>query len=73
MVALSAENKIIRPLDTFRCKGKIELYGEISLLGEDGHGIVNLRRGIQRSCDVFYEVARKLGVDRLSKLQKDLV
>ena len=22
------ENKIIRPLDTFRCKGKIELYGE---------------------------------------------
>ena len=29
LVALSAlENKIIRPLDTFRCKGKIELYGE---------------------------------------------
>jgi penicillin-binding protein 2 len=29
LVALSAlENGIVRPLDTFRCKGKIELYGE---------------------------------------------
>ena len=33
-------------------------------------GIVNLKR-IQRSCDVyFYEVARKLGVDRLSETAK---
>ena len=38
---------------------------------KDGHGIVNLRKGIQRSCDVyFYEVARKLGVDRLSETAK---
>ena len=29
LVALSAlENGIIKPLDTFSCKGKIELYGE---------------------------------------------
>ena len=29
LVALSAlENGVIKPLDTFRCKGKIELYGE---------------------------------------------
>ena len=41
------------------------------MLGKDGHGIVNLRKGIQRSCDVyFYEVARKLGVDRLSETAK---
>ena len=34
-MALSAlENKIIRPLDTFRCKGKIELYGENSIAGK---------------------------------------
>ena len=39
---------------------------------KDGHGIVNLRKGIQRSCDVyFYEVARKLGVDRLSETAKN--
>ena len=73
MVALSAlENGVIKPLDTFRCKGKIVLYGEkFHCWEKDGHGIVNLRKGIQRSCDVyFYEVARKLGVDRLSETAK---
>ena len=73
LVALSAlENGIIKPLDTFRCKGKIELYGEqFHCWEKKGHGIVNLRKGIQRSCDVyFYEVARKLGVDRLSETVK---
>jgi len=73
LVALSAlENKIIKPSDTFRCKGKIELHGEkFHCWEKKGHGIVNLRKGIQRSCDVyFYEVARKLGVDRLSETAK---
>ena len=73
LVALSAlENKVVRPLDTFKCTGKIELYGEkFHCWEKDGHGIVNLRKGIQRSCDVyFYEVARKLGVDRLSETAK---
>ena len=73
LVALSAlENKIIKPLDRFKCEGKIELYGEkFHCWEKDGHGFVNLRKGIQRSCDVyFYEVARKLGVDRLSKTAK---
>ena len=69
LVALSAlENGIIKPLDSFRCTGKIELHGEkFHCWEKKGHGIVNLRKGIQRSCDVyFYEIARKLGVDRLS-------
>ena len=73
LVALSAlENNIIKPQDTFRCKGKIELHGEkFHCWEKKGHGIVNLRKGIQRSCDVyFYEVARKLGVDRLSETAK---
>ncbi|MDC1212366.1 penicillin-binding protein 2 [Pelagibacteraceae bacterium] len=73
LVALSAlENGIIKPSDTFRCKGKIELHGEkFHCWEKKGHGIVNLRKGIQRSCDVyFYEVARKLGVDRLSVTAK---
>ena len=73
LVALSAlENQVIRPLDSFRCSGKIELYGEkFHCWEKKGHGIVNLRKGIQRSCDVyFYEVARKLGVDKLSETAK---
>ena len=73
IVALSAlENKIIRPLDTVRCKGKIELFGEkFHCWKKKGHGIMNMRTGIKRSCDVyFYEVARRLGVDRLSETAK---
>ncbi len=73
LVALSAlENKIIRPLDTFRCKGKIELFGEkFHCWKKKGHGVMNMRSGIKRSCDVyFYEVARRLGVDRLSETAK---
>jgi penicillin-binding protein 2 len=73
LVALSAlENGIIKPSDTFRCEGKIELHGEkFHCWEKKGHGIVNLRKGIQRSCDVyFYEVAKKLGVDRLSETAK---
>ena len=33
-----------------------------------GHGVVNLRDAMKQSCDTyFYEIARKLGVDRLKK------
>ena len=74
LVALSALENKVRPLDTFRCKGKIEFMVKISLLEKDGHGIVNLRKGIQRSCDVYF--AKLLENSELidyQKLQKDLV
>ena len=33
-----------------------------------GHGVVNLREAMKQSCDTyFYEIARKLGVDRLNE------
>ena len=36
-----------------------------------GHGLVNLRLAIVRSCDVyFYKLAEKLGIDRFSKYMK---
>ncbi len=73
LVALSAlENKIIRPLNTVKCTGKIELFGEkFHCWKKKGHGTMNMRSAIKRSCDVyFYEVARRLGVDRLSETAK---
>ncbi len=73
LVALSAlENKIINPANTVNCTGKIELFGEkFHCWKKKGHGIMNMRSGIKRSCDVyFYEVARRLGVDRLSETAK---
>ena len=70
MVALSAlEYKIIDENFKVNCKGKIEMYGHTyHCWKKRGHGIVNLKSAMKQSCDTyFYEVARKLGVDRLKK------
>ena len=68
MVALSAlENKIITKDFKVNCTGKTEMYGQTyHCWKEKGHGIVNLKEAMKQSCDTyFYEIARKLGVDRL--------
>ncbi len=73
IVALSAlENEIINPEFTVRCKGHkqpLELYGQTyHCWKKEGHGFVNLKEGMKQSCDTyFYEVARRLGVDKLSE------
>jgi len=70
IVALSAlENEIINPNFKVKCSGKMEMYGQTyHCWKEKGHGVVNLRSAMKQSCDTFfYEVARKLGVDRLSE------
>ena len=70
MVALSAlENGIIDKNFKVNCKGKIEMYGQTyHCWKKKGHGVVKLRSAIKQSCDTyFYEIARKLGVDRLKE------
>jgi penicillin-binding protein 2 len=53
------------------CTGSIRLgdhtfYCDAWRIG--GHGHVNLTRGIQVSCDIcFYEVARRLGIDKMGE------
>ena len=74
IVALSAlENDVINPKKIIECKGSIEFYDQkYHCWKEKGHGFMNLRSAIKQSCDVyFYEVARRLGVDRLSITAKD--
>ena len=73
IVALSAlENHVISPNLTIECKGEIELYGQTyHCWKEKGHGFLKLRNAIKQSCDIyFYEVARRLGVDRLAVTAK---
>ena len=68
IVALSAlENNVISPSLKVNCTGKIEMYGQTyHCWKKKGHGVVDLRNAMKQSCDTyFYEVARKLGVDRL--------
>ncbi len=76
LVALSAlENEIVNPKFTVQCKGHknpLELYGQTyHCWKKEGHGFVNMREAMKQSCDTyFYEVARRLGVDRLSETAK---
>jgi len=73
IVALSAlENDVANPKLIVQCKGQIELYGQkYHCWKEKGHGFMNMRSAIKQSCDVyFYEVSRRLGIDRLSVTSK---
>ena len=70
IVALSAlENNIINKNFKVNCTGKIEMYGQTyHCWKKKGHGIVSLKEAMKQSCDTyFYEIARKLGVDRLKE------
>ena len=76
IVALSAlENKIVSTKFKVHCKGHknpLELYGQTyHCWKKEGHGFVDLREAMKQSCDTyFYEVARRLGVDKLSETAK---
>jgi len=74
VVALSAlENDVISARKVVECRGSIDFYGQTyHCWKEKGHGFMTLRSAIKQSCDVyFYEVARLLGVDRLSVTAKN--
>ena len=69
LVALSAlENHVIVPGFKHKCEGAMVLYDhKYHCWKKKGHGYMSLRNAIKQSCDIyFYEVARILGVDRLS-------
>ena len=73
LTAISAlENDIVSPKLIVECKGYIDLHGErFNCWKKKGHGYVGMRTALKKSCDVyFYEVARKLGIDRLSVTAK---
>ena len=73
IVALSAlENGIINTNFTVKCTGKTEMFGQTyHCWKKKGHGFVSLRNAMKQSCDsYFYEIARRLGVDKLSETAK---
>ena len=73
IVALSAlENDVITKDFKVNCSGKIEMFGQTyHCWKKKGHRIVSLKEAMKQSCDTyFYEIARRLGVDRLSETAK---
>src|SRR4030042_2908311 len=62
------EEGVISPETRVDCRGGID-YGRwhFGCWRKHGHGIVSLHRAIVESCDVFfYEVGRRLGIDKIS-------
>ena len=69
LTALSAlENDVVSSKLLVKCEGFVDLHGErFHCWKKKGHGTVGMRTALKQSCDVyFYEVARKLGIDRLA-------
>ena len=69
LTALSAlENDVINTKLLIKCKGYTDLHGErFHCWKKKGHGVLSMRSALKKSCDVyFYEVARRLGIDKLA-------
>ena len=73
LTTLSAlENDVVSSKLIVKCEGYIDLHGErFHCWKKEGHGVVGMRTALKKSCDVyFYEVARRLGIDRLAETAK---
>jgi len=70
IVALAGlETGVIDEDTEFHCSGGASFYGNYyRCWKKTGHGNISLHRAIEQSCDVFfYNVANKLGIDRLAE------
>ncbi len=72
-MAMGAMDNGLEDLQVF-CTGSVTLGNHtFHCWKKGGHGHVDLRRGIQVSCDVFfYEVARRLGIDNMEAAARAL-
>lgn len=74
-VALAAlESGVIDKETTVYCPGYTYVGNhKFHCWCKEGHGTVNLSRALSESCDVFfYEIAKRVGVDRLATLFRDV-
>jgi penicillin-binding protein 2 len=72
MAVAGLEEKVITPQTIITCKGTMELGDHLfHCWKKGGHGAENLHRALVQSCDIyFYEVGRRLGIDRIAKWSK---
>lgn len=73
LVAVTAlEENIIGASERIFCPGHMDQSGNrFHCWKRGGHGSVNMREAIRYSCDVyFYEVAKRVGIDRISEIAK---
>ncbi len=72
MATAALEEKVVTPSTTFDCTGTMPFgQHEFHCWRKGGHGTVNLHRALVESCDIyFYQVGRRLGIDRIAKWSK---
>jgi penicillin-binding protein 2 len=73
VVAIAAlEEGLITPQTSFYCPGQLSVYNTVFRCNTPGgHGVVDLRRAIGISCNVyFYQVGIRLEITRLAKWAK---
>jgi penicillin-binding protein 2 len=74
IVALAAlESGLIKPSTPFTCAGVMELgKGKFHCWHRGGHGRVAMSSAIIQSCDIyFYEVARRIGIERIAAMARN--
>lgn len=66
-------DNILTPANHLDCPGYYEFGGRRFLCSElSGHGDTDMRRALVQSCNVyFYDLARQVGLDRLSRYARD--
>jgi len=74
MIGLALLGAGIDPEATVNCSGSIRVGNAIfHCWKHGGHGGVNLHRGIEQSCDVyFYQMAQRIGMDPISIMARKL-
>lgn len=75
VVGLAAlEARVVTPTDRVTCPGHYDLGdSRFHCWNRRGHGALDLRGALKQSCDVyFYEVARRLGIDRIAAMARRL-
>jgi len=62
------EEALVDPQWSVYCRGSVTLYGHtFRCWRRGGHGKVNMKRGLEVSCDVyFYLLGQKLGIERMA-------
>jgi penicillin-binding protein 2 len=74
IVALAAlESGLIKPSTPFTCASVMELgKGKFHCWHRGGHGRVAMSSAIIQSCDIyFYEVARRIGIERIAAMARN--
>jgi penicillin-binding protein 2 len=67
------EKGIINENSTVFCNGSLKVGNSaFKCWDKKGHGVVNLKRALRESCDVyFYQLGEKLGIDRISACARE--